>query len=137
VGDLNHDGTPDLVVSAGFGGGPRVAGFDGKTVTAANRVKLFNDFFVFETALRNGAYIAVGDVNGDGYGDLIAGAGPGGGPRVLALSGVDLVNGRGAQSGVLANFFAGNSTNRGGVHVAVEDLDRDSRADLVTGPGAG
>ena len=29
-GDVNADGVPDLVVSAGFGGGPRVAVFDGR-----------------------------------------------------------------------------------------------------------
>src|SRR5207248_3357299 len=28
VADVNGDGTPDLIVSAGFGGGPRIAGFD-------------------------------------------------------------------------------------------------------------
>ncbi|HET6574576.1 MAG TPA: FG-GAP-like repeat-containing protein, partial [Fimbriiglobus sp.] len=32
LGDVNGDGTPDLVVSAGFGGGPRVALFDGKSL---------------------------------------------------------------------------------------------------------
>ena len=32
VGDVNGDGTPDLLVAAGFGGGPRVAIYNGKTV---------------------------------------------------------------------------------------------------------
>src|SRR6185369_14277125 len=29
VADLNGDGVPDLIVAAGFGGGPRIAFFDG------------------------------------------------------------------------------------------------------------
>src|SRR4051812_30205605 len=32
MGDVNHDGVPDLVVSAGPGGGPHVKVFDGKSI---------------------------------------------------------------------------------------------------------
>jgi hypothetical protein len=137
VGDINGDGNPDLVVAAGTGGGPRVAVYDGTTIRPGQTpVKLLNDFFVFEPELRNGAYVAVGDLNGDGFADLIAGAGPGGGPRVYALSGAAMSQG-GNTSTVLANFFAGDTTNRGGVPVAVKDLDGDHRADLLTGAGDG
>jgi RHS repeat-associated protein len=136
VGDLNGDGVGDLVVAAGFGGGPRVAAFDGKSVGGA-LAKLFNDFFLFEPALRNGAFVAVGDLDGDGFADLIGGGGPGGGPRVLAFSGRDLLAGTADGSQVLANFFAGNVANRGGIRVAVKDLDGDTKADLVVGDGMG
>jgi hypothetical protein len=137
VGDLTGDGRVDLVIAAGFGGGPRVAGFDGTTVLGGAPVKLFNDLFVFEDVLRNGVYAAVGDTDGDGFGDLIAGAGPGGGPRVLTLSGRDLLAGRSNAAAVLTNFFGGDAGNRGGVRVAVKDLDGDRFADLVVGPGQG
>jgi hypothetical protein len=137
VGDINHDGVPDLAVAAGFGGGPRVAAFDGRAFAAGQLVKLFNDFFVFADVLRNGVYLAVGDIDGDGFGDLIAGAGPGGGPRILAFSGQDLLTGRADQSRVLANFFGGDTENRAGVRIAVKNLDGDARADLVIAPGTG
>ncbi|MFO0799724.1 MAG: LamG-like jellyroll fold domain-containing protein [Gemmataceae bacterium] len=138
VGDLDGDGRADLVVAAGFGGGPRVAAFSGRSVgDGLPPEKLFNDLFVFEQALRNGAFIAVGDLDGDGRGELIAGGGPGGGPRVLALSGADLLAGRSDGSRPVANFFAGNVENRGGIRVAVKDLDGDRFADLVVGDGAG
>jgi len=38
---------------------------------------------------------------------------------------------------VVANFFVGDTGNRGGVRVAVKDLDGDALADLVVGDGTG
>jgi hypothetical protein len=136
TGDVNHDGQADLVVAAGFGGGPRVSVFDGATVTTT-RVKLTNDFFAFEPTLRNGVYVGVGDVDGDGYADLIFGGGPGGGPRVLAISGKDILTG---VPTVLANFFAGDPNNRSGVQVGAADANGDGRAEITAvpvDPGAG
>ncbi len=131
-GDVNGDGKADLLVAAGFGGGPRVAVFNGSTLGPTGGPKLFGDFFAFEQTLRNGIFVAAGDLNGDGFADIIAGGGPGGGPRVLALSGKDLLQGNAVQ---LANFFAGDVNSRGGIRVSVKNLDGDAKADLVVGAG--
>ena len=135
VGDVNGDGVGDVIVAAGFGGGPRIAVYSGKSIGTSNRVKLFNDFFAFEQTLRNGTYVAAADVNGDGKADLVVGGGPGGGPRVLVLSGTDLVNSNSQVA--IANFFAGNDTNRGGVRVAARNLDGDGKAEVIAGDGPG
>ncbi len=135
VGDVNGDGVGDLLVAAGFGGGPRVAGFDGRTIAAGSPANLFPDFFAFETALRNGVFLTAGDIDGDGLAEVIAGGGPGGGPRVSAFGGRALV--QQGQAVRQADFFAGDTSNRGGIRVAVKDLDGDGKADLVTGSGAG
>ena len=139
AGDINGDGIADLVVSAGFGGGPRISVYDGKSLVAGQFVHLVPDFFLFEPALRNGAYVAVGDVDGDGRADIIGGGGPGGGPRVLVVSGAQLLAGGAtvAINAPIANFFAGDINNRGGIRVTAKNLDGDRFADVVAGSGAG
>jgi hypothetical protein len=134
IGDINGDGTGDLVVVAGFKGGPRVAAFSGKSVSAGAPARLFGDFFAFEQTLRNGIFVTAGDVNGDGFADLIAGGGPGGGPRVLAFDGKALLSN---QYVTVANFFAGDANTRGGVRLSVKDLDGDDRMDILAGDGSG
>jgi uncharacterized delta-60 repeat protein len=147
AGDINGDGVPDLAISAGFLGGPRIALIDGTKVfsivgpLAADTDKLTPiDFFAFSPDLRDGAFVAVGDVNGDGFADLVFGAGDGGGPNVRVVSGqlVMTIGGEAAALAPLASFFsAGTVDSRGGVRVAVTDVDGDHRADVVTGSGKG
>jgi FtsP/CotA-like multicopper oxidase with cupredoxin domain len=132
--DVTGDGVGDLIVAAGAGGGPRVSVWDGTSLSGGTFTRHpFGDFFAFEPRVRDGVYVAAGDLNADGNADVILGAGPGGGPRVLALSGKDLAAGN---QKVLADFFAGDPADRGGVRVAAKSLGGDSKADLITAVGS-
>jgi glucose/arabinose dehydrogenase len=136
TGDVNGDGVPDLVVSAGAGGGPRIAVFNGRDIAAgsASPARLGADFFAFESALRNGAYVAAADLDGDGRADIIAGAGPGGAPRVTGFSGSNFLTGLPT---VMTDFFAGNMSDRSGVTVTTADADGDGKPDIFTGGANG
>src|SRR5439155_1170062 len=137
--DFNGDGVTDIVMGTGPGAVTLVTVIDGATRQTLFKVQPFETSFtggLFVAAGDvdgNGAYVAAGDVNGDGFADLIGGGGPGGGPRVFAVDGHSLLqNGTGTLLPV-ANFFAGDIENRGGIRVAVKDIDGDNKADIITG----
>lgn len=135
VGDVTGDGLADIVVAAGFEGGPRVTVWEATAVLTGNTgadATPYANFFAFEDTLRNGTFVAVGDLDGDGFGDVIVGAGPGGGPRVVVFDGADLATGTLTET---ASFFAGDDTLRNGVPVAVADLNGDYEIDIVAGVG--
>src|SRR5581483_11420783 len=73
--------------------------------------------------------VASADVNGDLFNDIVAAAGPGGGPHVKVYSGKD--------GSVLQSFFAYDPGFRGGVYVATGDVNGDGVADIITGAGQG
>src|SRR5262249_54964704 len=89
---------------------------------------LFN-FFAFDMHFTGGTYVAAGDVNGDGFADIIVGADGGGGPNVTVFSGKD---GR-----PLGSFFPYDIHFTGGVRVAAGDVDGDGKAEIITGAGPG
>jgi len=125
VADVNNDGISDVIVGAGPGGGPRVQVFDGAT----NFTTTLFDFFAFSTEFSGGVDVAGGDFNADGFADIVVGAGPGGGPQVNIFDG---------QTGnILTQFFAYDQSFRGGVTVAVGDVDGSSFNSVITGAGPG
>jgi Domain of unknown function (DUF4394)/FG-GAP-like repeat/FG-GAP repeat len=119
TGDVNGDGVPDIITAAGFSGGPHVKAFDGITGTE------IRSFFAFDEAFSGGLFVASGDVNSDGYDDIIVGAGSG-------SSLVRVFNGRD-----LSQLFGITpyGTFTGGARVAAGDFDLDGKSEIVTGAG--
>jgi hypothetical protein len=102
--DVNHDGTPDLVLGAGLTGGPRVTVVDGKTLAeTGNRVEIAN-FFAYDSSFRGGIYVDAGDYDNDGFADILTGPGVGGGSHVRVFSGKTALGGGSPTE--LAGFFA-------------------------------
>ena len=72
LGDVDGDGTADIITGAGTGGGPHVRVFSGADLSE------LASFFAYSPAFVGGVTVAAGDVDGDGLADIITGAGPGG-----------------------------------------------------------
>ncbi len=132
-GDIDGDGYDEIVSGAGPGAvfGPHVRGWDvdGSTCAAMPGVS----FLAYGTPMW-GVNVACGDIDGDGYDEIVSGAGPGAvfGPHVR---GWDVDGGAvAAMPGV--NFFA-YGTNKYGVNVTCGDIDGDGIDEIITGPGPG
>jgi hypothetical protein len=80
------------------------------------------------TNVAGGVRVAVGDVNADGVADFAFGAGSGRG-RVVVYDGATMAP---LATGLRTLLPFGNEY-RGGVHLALGDVDRDGRAELVVG----
>jgi len=85
--------------------------------------------FIAYPNFKGGVHAAIGDVTGDGVADIITGPGPGMKPLVKVFDGVT-----GQQ---LLSFNAYDPSFRGGVNIAVADMNNDGRADIITGAGDG
>ncbi len=137
TGDVTGDGVEDVVVGAGRGRTPDVKVFDGRTL------KEVGSFQAYSKTFTGGVSVAVGDVTGDGRADLVTGAGITGAPHVKMFSGAELFAGTSgkmtANSVPVArmSFFAFAATERGGINVAVGDVNADGKGDIVVGQGPG
>ena len=138
MGDINKDGSADLIIGAGTGGGPRVSVYSGAALAKGQLVNLIPDFFAFSSSLRSGVYVTSADFNGDGYADIAYSTGNTGGPRVRVVSGAELMANPGADVSTLpamADFYALASTDRSGIRIAARDMDGSGKAVLIVGSG--
>src|SRR5262249_47318695 len=141
VGDINHDGYADIVTGATVGN-PDVRVFSGKDIArgafSPDGASLMTQFFPYAVQFNVGANVAVGDVNGDGYADLVTGA-TAGNPDVHVYSGKDITTGvfRPDGASLLAQFFPYAIQFNVGVFVAVGDVNGDGYGDVITGSSVG
>jgi len=124
LGDLNNDGTPDLILGAGVGTEPMVRVLDGLDPNLELR-----SFAPYLRTYLGGVSVAAGDLNGDGRVELITAPANGGGAHIR------IYNGRDGQE--LNSFFAFDPALSTGARVGIADLNRDGQAELVVGQGPG
>ncbi|MCA9387827.1 MAG: VCBS repeat-containing protein, partial [Candidatus Andersenbacteria bacterium] len=108
------------VFTPGAGGGPQV-------VVKDSTWKTVDSFFAFDSSSHAGLEVQVGDVDGDGFDEIVAVQGPGAVPEVRVFS-MD-----GTQERV---FMAFSSEFRGGTHLELADIDGDAVEEIVVSPMA-
>jgi len=88
-----------------------------------------NTFYPYGEEFTSHISIAVGDLDQDGKKEIITGAGLGGGPHVKIFN----------QEGKLVNpgWFSYNPAFKGGISVAVSDINNDGQLEIITGAGLG
>jgi len=127
----NRITTTNFAASPGAGNGsfstPNAHVYDS---TVTNPDEFVADIQAYSSAFTGGFTIAMGDVNRDGFVDIITGPGPGGGPNIKVFSGADYTT-------ALYNFFAFEPTFIGGVTLASADINNDGYDDMLVGAGPG
>lgn len=121
AGDVTGDGQPEVVTGTGPGGGPhvRIFNLEGQVV---------RQFFAFDRRARHGVNVAVGKFGESNVHDVVTAPSTGGAPQVVIYR---------ASGEVVHRWYAYDKNFRGGVHLAVGDLDGDGRDEIITGAGSG
>jgi hypothetical protein len=133
TGDLDGDGLDEVVVGFGIGG----EGWIGILDDAAHGYRWLQWLKVVwpsYNAANGSVFPAVGDIDGDGRAEIIAGLGAGGGGFVEIFD--DATAGY-AHLGWQQVSWSQYNAAVGETHPAVADLDGDGRAEIVLGLGTG
>jgi hypothetical protein len=121
VGDVDGDGTTDVITAPGAGGGAMVSVFSGTDGTP------LGSFLVGDAGARSGVSVAAADLDGDGRAEIIAATVHNGQSVVRVVRGTD-----GSSVRDLTPFVGSP-----GMSVAAGDFDGNGTPDVVVGAGPG
>jgi hypothetical protein len=141
VGDIEHNGFADIVTGADVGN-PDVRVYRGRDIAQGTfnptGASLLAQWFPYGLNFNVGANVAAGDVNGDGFADVVTGA-TAGNPDVRVYNGKDIAMGTFNPTGssLLAQFFPYALQFNVGAFVAVGDTTKSGFGDVITGASVG
>ena len=128
--DVNCDGFVDVIVGSAGPRQSRVIVYEGRRGS-----QLGNTILPFGQGAKVAVRVAGADVDGDGYGDVVAATGVGTPPRVAVYGGraITLSTAGGSAIAPISAFSVGRGN---GVFVAAADMNRDGRAEVIIGSTA-
>lgn len=119
--DLDKDGEIEIIAGAASGALPEIQIFD--TVG-----KKKGGWLAFAKSFRGGVKVAVGDADGDGQVEIVAGPASKGGPQARVFN---------PDGKLKYQFFAFDKSLRAGLSVAVGNVDDDPQLEIIVGAGPG
>jgi parallel beta-helix repeat protein len=126
VADVNRDGFGDIITGTGTGSN------DVRVFSKGVSTSMFMDFYAFNPTFNGGVKVGAGDVNGDGYSDIIAAKQTQGSQvRVISGNGPDTSTVTGLTNNAILMDFTTSSQNLG-VQLFARDFDRDGKAEIVS-----
>lgn len=122
AGDVNADDAEDIIAGSGAGAPPRIRVF-------TKEGRRWHEFAPFPESVRTGVQVSVGDIDGDNQRDIVATPGPGALGRISTFR-----YDAGKKKFVRRSTFVPVPRWRDGFALVLDDLDGDTRADLVLLP---
>lgn len=127
VGDVNADGTPDIVTAPGPGKRQKIKVFSGVDLSVIAK------FYAGSKSFSGGYYVAAGNFDADARAEVVVAFGSGGTSAVQTFN-ID-VGGVTVFPGVLGLFYPFGSKYKGGVQVAAANIDGLGTDELIVAPG--
>jgi len=120
-GDVNNDGNDEIILAAGPNQAPEIQILD-------KQGKLINKFLAYDSKFRGGISLAVADIDGNGYSDILVASASAGSSEIKIFD----YKGR-----LQKSFYAVSKNWRGGLNLAVGDIDGRGNQEIVVSYGAG
>lgn len=120
VGDVDDDGTDDVIVAPGPGGGPHIKIYE------ADGKKLISEFFAYDPTFSGGVNVTSADILGDDEAEIITSPASKGGPHVKIFD---------AKGKVLKEFMAYDGNFTAGIDIAA--AKGRTKNVIATAPNAG
>ncbi len=125
TGDINGDSKEEVIVSPYLNGGPNIRVF---SLNASNKITLLTWVMAYPTTYRGTLSMQVGDLDGDGLGEIVLA------PKTLGDSNVKIFRLTSGSLAAVTSFYAYDTNFMGGVNLFVNDVDSDGYAEVMTSP---
>lgn len=118
VGDVNGDGTNEIITAAGTGGGPHIRAFTLKG-------ELLLEFYAYKETFLGGVHVSVDDLDGDGVAEIVTA------PKANGTADVRIYRGTGEQ---LHQWLAYSGTFKKGIDIATVPASASELGKVITSP---
>jgi hypothetical protein len=117
IGDVDYDGSGEIITGAMYSGGPHIKVFDGWGNLEAQ-------FFAYNDLFIGGVNVASGDINNDGIDEIITAPGVTGGPHIKVFDG---------WGNLEFEMFVASALDSSGTTVATLDVNGDGDDEVIIG----